>query len=332
MTFHQSDTHAIVDLLPRVSHPRCDASSKGTNAPCCLKSPCFSAANIIIWFRGNPCKACQVAIRTVAPGDMTSQASGIALSAGLGRRAPLLLHALKRCGFGLRAALVTSLHVLLLFWILTQAQPPEPTPPPIARMEVRTIVEVSASARDAASEPPAKPEPVAQEPIPAAPELLASVAPDTPATPIAIPPPAPPPKKEPAPVKPKPLPNKTPQPAAIPTQSESGNGSAAGAANGKGAEDMPATAARFDADYLHNPAPLYPQQSRRLKEEGTVQLLVLVSEHGDPQSVQVRKSSGFERLDEAALIAVRQWRFVPAKRGNVAIAAQVIVPINFRQR
>ena len=95
---------------------------------------------------------------------------------------------------------------------------------------------------------------------------------------------------------------------------------------------MPATAARFDADYLRNPSPIYPQQSKRLKEEGTVQLLVLVSEHGDPQSVQVRTSSGFDRLDEAALLAVRQWRFVPAKRGNVAIAAQVIVPINFRHR
>ena len=263
---------------------------------------------------------------------MTSQAAGIALSVHSGARMSPFPLSFDRCGSALRAAIVTGVHVLLIFWILTLAQPPETTLPPIARMEVRTIVEVSASARDASSEPPAKPEPVVQEPVPAAPQLLASVAPDTPATPIAIPPPAPPPKKEPAPVKPKPLPNRAPQPAATPTQSESGNGSAAGAANGKGAEDMPATAARFDADYLRNPSPIYPQQSKLLKEEGTVQLLVLVSEHGDPQSVQVRTSSGFDRLDEAALLAVRQWRFVPAKRGNVAIAAQVIVPINFRHR
>ena len=92
------------------------------------------------------------------------------------------------------------------------------------------------------------------------------------------------------------------------------------------------TAARFDADYLHNPAPQYPSQSRRLKEEGTVLLLVQVSAEGSPVSIQIRQSSGFERLDEAGLQAVRQWRFVPAKRGNEAIASSVIVPIQFKRQ
>jgi protein TonB len=92
------------------------------------------------------------------------------------------------------------------------------------------------------------------------------------------------------------------------------------------------TAARFDADYLHNPAPAYPSQSRRLKEEGTVLLLVRVSAQGTPLSVEVRNSSGFERLDEAGLQAVRQWRFVPAKRGNENVAASVLVPIQFKRQ
>ena len=96
---------------------------------------------------------------------------------------------------------------------------------------------------------------------------------------------------------------------------------------------MPAlTAARFDADYLHNPAPAYPSQSRRLKEEGTVLLLVRVSAEGAPLSVEIRTSSGFERLDEAGLQAVRQWRFVPAKRGNDNVAASVLVPIQFKRQ
>jgi protein TonB len=89
------------------------------------------------------------------------------------------------------------------------------------------------------------------------------------------------------------------------------------------------TAARFDADYLNNPPPVYPAQSRRLREEGQVLLMVHVSADGAAMAVHVRQGSGFERLDEAALAAVRQWRFVPARRGHQAIAATVLVPIVF---
>lgn len=90
------------------------------------------------------------------------------------------------------------------------------------------------------------------------------------------------------------------------------------------------SAARFDADYLKNPPPAYPALSRRMREEGKVLLMVRVSAQGAAESVQVRQSSGFSRLDEAALEAVRQWRFVPARRGDEAIAAAVIVPLVFR--
>lgn len=114
------------------------------------------------------------------------------------------------------------------------------------------------------------------------------------------------------------------------------NTAAAGRASGSaqpGTGTEPAlTAARFDADYLHNPAPAYPSQSRRLKEEGTVLLLVRVSAEGTPLSVEIRNSSGFERLDEAGLQAVRQWRFVPAKRGSENVAASVLVPIQFKRQ
>jgi len=82
---------------------------------------------------------------------------------------------------------------------------------------------------------------------------------------------------------------------------------------------------------LHNPAPAYPATSRRLKEQGAVLIFVQVNERGDPVSVQLKQSSGYERLDQAALEAVRLWRFVPAKRGQTPIAASVIVPIHFRR-
>ncbi len=91
-----------------------------------------------------------------------------------------------------------------------------------------------------------------------------------------------------------------------------------------------ATAPRFNAAYLHNPAPVYPPSSRRLGEEGKVLLHVKVSAAGQPVAVDLEKSSNFERLDEAARHAVARWRFVPAKRGEEAVEGSVIVPIVFR--
>jgi protein TonB len=86
---------------------------------------------------------------------------------------------------------------------------------------------------------------------------------------------------------------------------------------------------RFDADYLQNPPPVYPTLSRRAGEQGKVLLRVVVRADGTPQSVELRQSSGSQRLDEAALDAVRRWRFVPARQGSLPISAAVIVPIVF---
>ncbi len=90
------------------------------------------------------------------------------------------------------------------------------------------------------------------------------------------------------------------------------------------------TAARFDADYLHNPKPVYPHASRRLGEQGKVLLRVFVSAAGLAEKVEIKLSSGFARLDQAAEDAVARWRFVPAKRGEQAFAAWVQVPITFQ--
>jgi len=86
---------------------------------------------------------------------------------------------------------------------------------------------------------------------------------------------------------------------------------------------------RFDAAYLQNPAPAYPALSRRAGEKGKVLLRVVVRPDGTPESVELRQSSGASRLDDAALDAVRRWRFVPARQGNTPISAAVIVPIVF---
>ncbi len=87
--------------------------------------------------------------------------------------------------------------------------------------------------------------------------------------------------------------------------------------------------ARFDADYLHNPAPPYPALAKRMGEEGTVRLRVKVTPEGTAEAVELKASSGSPRLDQAAVDTVRRWRFVPARQGEKTISAWVVVPIRF---
>jgi protein TonB len=84
-----------------------------------------------------------------------------------------------------------------------------------------------------------------------------------------------------------------------------------------------------DADYLNNPKPAYPPLSKRLGEQGKVVVRVLIGVDGAPQKAEIRTSSGFERLDQAALATVLRWRYVPGKRAGVAEAMWFNVPINF---
>lgn len=86
---------------------------------------------------------------------------------------------------------------------------------------------------------------------------------------------------------------------------------------------------RFGAAYLNNPAPAYPPLSRRLGEQGRVLLKVLVSENGLAEKVLIDTSSGHEKLDIAAMEAVKKWSFIPAKRSNQPVSAYVLVPVKF---
>ena len=72
--------------------------------------------------------------------------------------------------------------------------------------------------------------------------------------------------------------------------------------------------------------------SKRRGEEGKVLLRVKVSQNGRAVSVQLKKSSGSKRLDNAARKAVKNWRFVPAKKGGESVSGWVIVPITFNLR
>jgi protein TonB len=84
-----------------------------------------------------------------------------------------------------------------------------------------------------------------------------------------------------------------------------------------------------DADYLNNPAPAYPRMSRRQGEQGTVVLRVFINTEGRAEKAEIRTSSGYSRLDEAALATVQRWRYVPGKRAGVHEAMWFNVPIRF---
>jgi periplasmic protein TonB len=73
-----------------------------------------------------------------------------------------------------------------------------------------------------------------------------------------------------------------------------------------------------DAEYLSNPKPVFPPMSKRLGEQGNVKVRIFIGADGLPKKAELQQTSGYERLDQAALAAVMQWRFVPGKRGGVA--------------
>jgi protein TonB len=84
--------------------------------------------------------------------------------------------------------------------------------------------------------------------------------------------------------------------------------------------------------YLVQPAPHYPPESRRVREQGLVMLRVLIDESGHAKAVEIYKSSGHPRLDEAARAAVARAVFKPYMDGGTARAAAAIVPVEFTLR
>jgi periplasmic protein TonB len=87
-----------------------------------------------------------------------------------------------------------------------------------------------------------------------------------------------------------------------------------------------------DVAYLVQPSPRYPPESRRTHEHGLVVLRVLIDESGHAKSVEIYRSSGHPRLDEAARSAVARAVFKPFMDDGVARAAAAIVPIEFSLR
>ena len=107
-----------------------------------------------------------------------------------------------------------------------------------------------------------------------------------------------------------------------------------GGSSPQAAEDaitLPATfGIRVWPGYRKNPKPAYPLAARRQRQEGIVLLSVKVTAQGQVERVEVRQSSGFSALDEAAIQAVRDWEFEPARIGSKPVASEIEVPVRFK--
>lgn len=90
------------------------------------------------------------------------------------------------------------------------------------------------------------------------------------------------------------------------------------------------TAGTVDAIPLDAPAPVYPPGSLRAREEGTVTLAIVIGSDGRTVSAEVHESSGFRRLDRAALEAVACWRFRPARIAGLPIQSTLLHRITFQ--
>jgi len=219
------------------------------------------------------------------------------------------------------AVLTALLHGLLLVWYLNRPAPPVVTEAmPLPMIDIALAAPASTPAKSITPpEPPkpiikpaekqAKPKPVVK---PKAKSEIKKkiVKPETKQN--ETPPPAAPALSQSAQVAPAP-----PSPAA-PTESKTQSTPVA--------KDIPANA---NAAYLNNPKPNYPRMARQRHWEGRVVLRVFVTADGHCGDLSVQRSSGHEALDEAAMDAVKQWRFVPGKHGDSAVASWVNVPIEF---
>ena len=134
-------------------------------------------------------------------------------------------------------------------------------------------------------------------------------------------------KPKPAPVIPTPVAEASPKAVSAP---EPVVEAVKGKAVAKPSEPEPAaTPPVASANKALNKAPLYPTLSRRLKEQGTVYLQVLVLKNGKVGQLKLKQSSGFARLDQSALNAVRGWTYQPALKLGQPIDYWFVQPVVF---
>lgn len=229
-----------------------------------------------------------------------------------------------RARLGLAVALSAALHAAVAAMLV--ALPPAAIEEPPEQGVAITVVFSAGGGGERIGEATADPVPpvpltAAAPPAEAAPEpAAAEPAPPEPAEPqvetAALPLPAPPPPAAPSPPPAPALPARATPPA--PPQDA---GSEAAAA---------LLTAAIPASVGRKVDPVVPREARQNRWQGTVVLAVTVSPEGVPALVEVLRSSGRSLLDRAAIEAMWQWRFDPARRGGVPVEERIAIPITFR--
>lgn len=204
--------------------------------------------------------------------------------------------------------LICVAHAAALWWLTTtlSRSPALITPPAVVGVLVSEAPVTAEPKPLPIAEPQSRPQPVVRStPVPPSPDAPPSE------RAVSMPPPEPPAVTE-----------SSDQPEAAPPAA-----STLGQLVDEPAQPM--TPPRADASFLNNPAPAYPPLSRRLREQGRVLMDVYILADGRVGQINLKRSSGYARLDEAALNAVRRWRYVPAKRGNDPIDYWHVQPLDF---
>ncbi len=75
--------------------------------------------------------------------------------------------------------------------------------------------------------------------------------------------------------------------------------------------------------------PRYPRVSRKRGERGKVLVRVFINRDGSSEKVEIEQSSGFDRLDRAAMDSAKKCRFVPAKRNGQPVKTLATIPYTF---
>ena len=85
---------------------------------------------------------------------------------------------------------------------------------------------------------------------------------------------------------------------------------------------LPATA---EVTVIKTQKIFYPLACRRRQEEGIAKILITVGEDGAPANVSVLESTGYERLDQCAVNAIKNWLFLGVDEGT-----EIIQPVEFK--
>jgi periplasmic protein TonB len=191
----------------------------------------------------------------------------------------------------LRRAAEAVIPVEILSEFIEPPKPAEPPPPPPPEPPKREVTKTP---------PPPRPQAIREpKPTPAPNAPTGSVEPPPPPAPIA--PPAPP--EPPAPPAAPPAP---PAPKLV-------------------------EISQGQTQYIREPRPVYPAMSKRLGETGTVIVAVYFNSAGIPKRAEIFKSSGYERLDQAAREAAMSSQVTPIRQpgANEATVYLLKAPFNF---